>query len=382
LRIMKLAHDDLGHRGVYATAKTVSHRFWWPTYFKDVTDFIQTCHTCQIRSTEKLHIPLNISTPTTVFSKIYLDVMHMPKAQGYQYIVAARDGLTGASEGRKLRKATSHAVANFIFEELLCRYGQIQQIVTDNGSEVKGAVRHLLDRYNISQIRISPYNSAANGVVERGHFTIREALIKSCNGNISKWPDYVSHAFFTDKVTTRRATGYSPYFLLYGTDPVLPLDLFEATFLVSGFEEEMTSEDLLGLRIRQLQKLPEDIERASELLKKTRLRSKQQFEKKFGRRLIRSDYQPGDLVLVRNTTIEKELNRKSKPRYIGPFKVIRKTQGGSYILSELDGTISKRGVAAFRLRLYHPRLGESIILDRLPRDAIISDKSDDEEEEV
>lgn len=378
LRIMQLAHDELGHRGTFATAKTIIYRFWWPNYFKDVTNFVQSCHTCQIRSTEKLHIPLTISAPVTVFSKIYLDVMHMPKAQGYQYIVAARDGLTGASEGRKLRNANSHAVANFIFEDLLCRYGQIQEIVTDNGSEVKGAVKYLLKRYNIRQIRISPYNSAANGVVERGHYTIREALIKSCNGKITRWPDYVPHAFFADKVTTRRATGYSPYFLLYGTDPVLPLDLFEATYLVLGFEEDMSSADLLALRIRQLQKLPEDVERAAELLKKGRLRSKKQFEKKHGRRLIRSDYQPGNLVLVRNTAIEKELNRKSKPRYIGPFKVIRKTQGGSYILSELNGTISKRGIAAFRLRIYHPRIDTPITPDKLPRDAFLSDTSDDD----
>jgi hypothetical protein len=244
---MRLAHDELGHCGVYATAKTVSHRFWWPTYFQGISNFIQMCHTCQIHSTEKLYIPLNISTSTTVFSKIYLDVMYMSKAQAYQYIVTARDGLTGTAEGWKLRKATSHAVANFIFEELLCCYSQIQQIVTDNGPEVKGAVRHLLDQYNVSQIRISPYNSAANGVIECGYFTIQEALIKSCNRNVSKWPDSVSHTFFTDKVTTRRATGYSSYFLLYRTDPVLPLDLFEATFLVSGFEENITSEDLLAL---------------------------------------------------------------------------------------------------------------------------------------
>ena len=378
IRIMRLAHDELGHRGVYATAKTVTNRFWWPNYFKDITNYVKTCHTCQIRSTEKLHIPITISTPVSVFSKVYLDVMHMPKAQGYHYIVAARDNLTGAAEGRKLRSATSHAVANFIFEELLCRYGQIQEIVTDNGPEVKGAVESLLKRYNIHQIRISPYNSAANGVVERGHFTIREALIKSCKGNINKWPDYVSHAFFADKVTTRRSTGFSPYYLLFGTDPTLPLDLFEATYLVSGFTDNMTTDELLSLRIRQLQKLPEDIDQAAELLKKTRLRSKRQFEKKFGRRLIRSDYQPNDLVLVRNTQIEKELNRKSKPRYIGPFKVIRKTQGGSYILSELDGTISKRGIAAFRLRMYYPRLDDILNMDKLPRDAFISDTSDDE----
>jgi len=64
---------------------------------------------------------------------------------------------------------------------------------------------------------------------------------------------------------------------------------------------------------------------------------------------------PGDLVLVHNTRIEKELNRKTKPRYLGPFVVERRTRGGLYVLSEMDGTISRRGIAAFRLLPYIAR---------------------------
>ena len=90
----------------------------------------------------------------------------MPKVQGYRYIVAARDDLSGAAEGQKLKKASSHAVSQFIFEELICHYGNTVEIITDNGSEAKGATAELLRHYNIPQICISPYNSQANGVVE------------------------------------------------------------------------------------------------------------------------------------------------------------------------------------------------------------------------
>jgi len=37
--------------------------------------------------------------PATLFMKVYLNIMLMPKAQGYQYIIAARDNLSGAAEG-------------------------------------------------------------------------------------------------------------------------------------------------------------------------------------------------------------------------------------------------------------------------------------------
>jgi hypothetical protein len=70
-----------------------------------------------------------------------------------------------------------------------------------------------------------------------------------------------------------------------------------------------------------------------------------------------------DLVLVHNTRIEKELNRKTKPQYLGPFVVERQTKGGTYVLREMNGVLSKRGVAAFRLVPYISR--DSSILSSL-----------------
>jgi transposase InsO family protein len=106
--------------------------------------------------------------------------MLMPLAKGFQYLVLARDNLTKYVEGRALRKASARAVATCVLEDLILRYGCIGKIVTDNGPEFKGALSELLTQYNIPQVYISPYNSQANEVVEQGHFTIQEALVKAC----------------------------------------------------------------------------------------------------------------------------------------------------------------------------------------------------------
>lgn len=71
------------------------------------------------------------------------------------------------AEGRALRSASAANLSKFFWEELICRYGAIGEVVTDNGPEVKGAFEELMRRYGIPQIRISAYNSKANGVVER-----------------------------------------------------------------------------------------------------------------------------------------------------------------------------------------------------------------------
>ena len=50
----------------------------------------------------------------------------------------------------------------------------------------------------IPQIRITPYNHHANGVVECGHFILREAIVKSCKDKISDWPTKVPEIVFAD----------------------------------------------------------------------------------------------------------------------------------------------------------------------------------------
>ena len=112
--------------------------------------------------------------------------MHMPAAQSFTCIVACRDDLSVVSEVKALRAASSQEIARFFWEQIICRYGGVKQVVTDNGPETKGAFEILMKKYGIPHTRISPYNSKANGVVERGHFPLREGLIKACEGQVNR----------------------------------------------------------------------------------------------------------------------------------------------------------------------------------------------------
>ncbi len=134
----------------------------------------------------------------------------------------------------------------------------------------------------------------------------------------------------------------------------------------------MEDSDLLALRIRQLEKRDIDLQSAAQRLTQARMRSKEQFEKRYAKRITHRTYQEGDWVLIRNSAVEKELDRKTKPRYLGPYVIVRRTRGGSYVIRELSGAISRRGIAAFRLIPYIAREGIST-LEML--------KDDDSEEE-
>ncbi|KAL5478641.1 hypothetical protein ACEPAI_1918 [Sanghuangporus weigelae] len=60
-----------------------------------------------------------------------------------------------------------------------------------------------------------------------------------------------------------------------------------------------------------------------------------------------------------------ELNRKTKPQYLGPYVIVRKTKAGSYVIAELDGSISKIRVATFHLISYFPRSNLSVPVTKL-----------------
>jgi hypothetical protein len=357
VKILKELHDGFGHRGEWAIWEAIRIRFYWPGMRKDVTKYIRSCHVCQLRSTKKMHIPVNVSRPNALFSKVYLDVMKMPEAQGKNWIVACRDDLSGAAEGKALASDKARALAAFFIEHIIFRYGTVGELVTDNGPSLGGEFTRMVNKYNIHHIKISPYNSQANGVVERGHFTIREALVKMCGTEISKWPTLLPAALFADRITVRRATGFSPYYLLHGVLPLLPCDLAEVTFMVPRFKDHMTDIELIAARTRQIAKMPEDLARARNTLEKSRFRSKEGFEKKFGQRICRTSFKTGELVLIRNNQLEKtvSIDRKIKNRYMGPYRVVKETKGKAYILEELNGNMLRTSIAAFRLIPYVKR---------------------------
>lgn len=353
--LIRQAHDELGHKGIFTVRIRLLERFWWPQLEQDVRWFIKTCHECQTRLLHHYHIPPSIPTPLTLFRKAYIDTMFMPKSNGFRYIVHARCSLSSYPEWRMLRQENARSLGTFIFEDILCRWGAIEEIVTDNGPAFVQAAEYLSERYKINHIRISPYNSRANGPVERRHFDVREALVKAAEGQENRWTAVAPSVFWAERVSIQKSTGYSPYYIAHGLEPLLPFDLAEATYLAPPLTKPLPTTDLIAIRAIQLQKRPQDLAKVKELVLKARFNSIRHFNEKFANSIRDFNFSPGDLVLVRNSRYDGDLGSKTKPRYFGPMVILRRTTGGSYILAELDGSISKLRFAAFRLVPYHPR---------------------------
>ncbi|KAJ3555386.1 hypothetical protein NP233_g12222 [Leucocoprinus birnbaumii] len=355
LELIRQAHDDMGHKGIFTVRNRLLNRFWWPYLDEDVRWFIKTCHECQTRLFHGFHIPPTVPIPFTLFRKVHIDTMFMPKSNGYRYIVHARCSLSSYPEYRMLRAENARTLGTFIFEEILCRWGAVEEIVTDNGPAFIQAVEYISEKYKINHIRISPYNSRANGLVERRHLDVREALVKAVEGEENRWAMAAPSVLWAERISIQKSTGYSPYYIAHGVEPLLPFDLAEATYLAPSLAKPLSTTDLIAARAIQLQKRPQDLAKVKKLVLKARFDSIRHFNEKYSNKIRDFDFSPGSLVLVRNSRYDHDVGSKTKPRYFGPLVVLRRTTGGSYILAELDGSISKLRFAAFRLVPYHPR---------------------------
>jgi hypothetical protein len=183
----------------------------------------------------------------------------MPPSGAYKYIVQAHCSLSYYPEFHMLRAETARTLGDWIYEDILCRWGSLHEIVTDNGPAFLKAMEYLSKRYHLNHICISGYNSRANSTVERSHFDVRQSLFKVVDSDQKRWSLGVYSVFWAERVTPRKRMGCSPYFAVTGAHPILPFDIAEATYLQLPPTSVMSTTDLISRRAIALQKCSTDV---------------------------------------------------------------------------------------------------------------------------
>lgn len=352
--IIRELHDESGHRKREGTYRKVADRYWWDGMYTDVVRYIKSCDECQFRDHRQLEEPLHPTWSVVVGRKWAVDVVHMPSAEGKEYLVLAREDISGWPEGRALRDNNSASVAKFLYEDVVCRHGVMELLINDGGPENKAWTEVLMEAYGVRNVRVSGYHPQANGMIERGHRPIVDALAKLGKSRRRKWPSFLHSVLWADRITVRSTTGLTPSMVRYGNEQVLPIELLHPSLSNANWSEIHSRSDLLAARASQIDRRDTNIEEARLRVRRLREWNKEVFDNKHILRHV--PLQAGDLVLrydsVRATNMSS--SRKLAPRWQGPFRIREAYPDiGTYKLAELDGTELPRSSPGRLLKLFH-----------------------------
>ena len=144
---------------------------------------------------------------------------------------------------------------------------------------------------------------------------------------------------FSMRVTVSRATGFSPYYLLYGTHPVFSFDLTEITWQTLDWHTVRTHEELIAMRALQLARRDPKLKEANEKIRASRQCAIDDMAKRIGFNWDFQDFEEGMYVWLRESAIDEIQGGKGLWTYSGPYIIHEKWDRDSFVLKELSGAI-------------------------------------------
>ncbi|XP_024658169.2 retrovirus-related Pol polyprotein from transposon opus [Maylandia zebra] len=289
-------HDAVGHMGLERTVDLVRTRFFWPRMFLDVEMKIRTCERCIRRKAraEKSAPLVNIKTsrPLELVCMDYLSLE--PDSRGTKNILVITDHFTKFAVAVPTPDQKEKTVAKALWDKFIIHYGIPERLHSDQGRNFESAViKNLCQMLGIKKSRTTPYHPRGNPV-ERFNRTLLGMLGTLQEDDKLKWRDHVQPLAHAYNCTKNDTTGYSPYQLMFGRQPNLPIDV---AFGLNVSRQDSVTHSEYVKKLRE--SLQESYKLAVEHSEKAALRNKSRYDLK----VRESTLEVGDRVLVKNVGI-------------------------------------------------------------------------------
>ena len=234
-RALDGCHRDAGHQGQTRTLSLLQDRFWWPHMIMEAREAVRTCRRCQqaTGSLEKAKLcPIVVTHPMEL---VHVDVLHVEKSpddlrSGTRKILVVTDHFTRFTQAFVIDNEKARTIAHQLWNGFFSIFGAPARLISDQGRGFESQlIAELCKVLGVEKVRTSPYHPQGNGQVERANQTLLKMLTKLTEDEKKKWHlrlPTITHAY---NCTRSAITGYSPYFLMFGTRPRTSVDLFFPT---------------------------------------------------------------------------------------------------------------------------------------------------------
>lgn len=325
--LVKEAHEGglMGHFGVQKTLDMLHEHFYWPHMKRDVRKLCERCIVCK-KSKSKV-MPHGLYTPLPIPNSPWIDismdfVLGLPRSKsGKDSIFVVVDRFSKMAHFIPCRKVDDAChVADLFFKEVVRLHGIPRSIVSDRDTKfISHFWRTLWGKLGTKLLFSTTCHPQTDGQTEVVNRTLSSLLRAVIQKNIKTWEECLPHVEFAYNRVVHSTTRYSPFEIVYGFNPLTPLDLMS-----------LPNSSIL---------IHKDGNAKAEYVRKLHEKVKTQIEKKVdsyarqankGRKKV--VFEPGDWVWVHLRKERFPSQRKSKlqPRGDGPFQVLSKINDNAY----------------------------------------------------
>lgn len=312
-----------GHFGVHKTVDLLREHFYWPKMITDVQKIIERCATCQrAKSTfhKGLYTPLPV--PDIPWESVSMDfIVGLPRTQrGKDAIMVVVDRFSKMAHFLPCHKTNDALyVADLYFREIVKLHGIPRSIVSDRDSKFLSHFWRTLWKFVGTKLLFSTsHHPQTDGQTEVTNRTLGNLLRGLVSRTQKDWDLKLGHAEFAYNRSSSTTTNHSPFEVVYGINPFIPVDLIP---LPKGDIIHVESRKRLEAFQSTWTKVKAQIEKMNE-----------QYQNRANKKRSQPVFQPGDLVWIhlRKERFPGKRKHKLMPRADGPFKVLERYGESAY----------------------------------------------------
>lgn len=230
--VLRGAHDKQGHQGTERTLQLLRSRCFWPHMSRDVEQWCHQCQRCVLGKAVQPKVRSYWGTPQANRPNeiLALDFTTLEQRNGRENVLILTDIFTKFSQAIPIKDQKAPTVARALVQQWFHRFGPPARIHSDHGRNFESTlIRQLCQMYGIQKSRTTPYHPQGNGQCERFNRTLHNLLRTLPVAEKRRWPQHLPQLTFAYNTTPHQTTGHTPYYLMFGHHPKLPLDFLLCT---------------------------------------------------------------------------------------------------------------------------------------------------------